>query len=802
MTEALAEAATAVAPTVHLAENPGSPSQPFALLVTQAMGEGLQGRPRHVPLGKLLRELMEDGEPDEAYRLLTPLRAAAESVPWLQSMLDNKQIFQAMPLSADEAFDVLRSVPTLEAAGLHTRLPDWWKRRKAPGVSVTLGEEGGQVAADALLTFDASVAVGEHVLSEQELADLLEEARKGPGLVRFKGDWVEVDEDRLQAAVAQMSRLRREGQDGVSFVAGMRMLAGVDQLQDNALQWDGDGDDADRVWVQAVAGPAMRATLRKLRDPGRPDASQLQSLRADLRPYQREGVAWMRLLTGLGLGACLADDMGLGKTLQVLAALNADAAERRGASAADAGADAGARPTLLVVPASLLHNWEREARKFTPDLKVELFHPSVAGRQRMDAAEALAAKHPDASHAAFRGVDLVVTTYAMLVRLPWLADVHWHRVILDEAQAIKNPATHQTRAAKKLTADARIALTGTPVENRLADLWSLFDFLNPGLLGSRRQFQELCKRLTERPELAEAVGGEPVEGPADADSKPDLKAAYAPLRKLIQPYVLRRLKTDKSVIADLPDKIEQRTDCYLSKQQVKLYQKVVERLGRSLKEMQGIQRKGVVLQTLTQLKQICNHPDHFGGGQRWSTGASGKFEQLQELGERIADAGDRVLVFTQFREVMDPLADLLAGVFGRPGDMIHGSVNVAKRGQIVERFQSEGGPPFLILSLKAAGTGLNLTRAAQVVHFDRWWNPAVEDQATDRAFRIGQTRNVLVHKFVTLGTVEEKIDAIIRDKRTLADALLDGGGQGEAKLTELDDDALMQLVRLDAASAG
>ncbi|MGH8301076.1 MAG: DEAD/DEAH box helicase, partial [Steroidobacteraceae bacterium] len=374
------------------------------------------------------------------------------------------------------------------------------------------------------------------------------------------------------------------------------------------------------------------------------------------------------------------------------------------------------------------------------------------------------------------GIDVALTTYGMLARSEALRSRTWRLAVLDEAQAVKNPGAQQTRAVKQLKAGSRIAMTGTPIENRLSDLWSLFDFLNPGLLGDARAFATAAKRL----------GGEAGQG-------------YAPLRKLVQPYILRRLKTDRRVIADLPEKTEVKAFCGLTREQAALYERCVAGLQRALSQTEGIQRRGTVLAHLMQLKQICNHPAHWSGQGDYAAARSGKFERLAAICEELAQRQERVLVFTQFREMTEPLAAHLGEIFGRPGLVLHGGTAVAKRQGLVEQFQLEGGPPFFVLSLKAGGTGLNLTAASQVIHFDRWWNPAVENQATDRAFRIGQRHNVLVHKFVCRGTLEEKIDALIEAKAGLARDLLDEGG--ERLLTEMSDEELMSVVALDIHKA-
>jgi non-specific serine/threonine protein kinase len=357
-----------------------------------------------------------------------------------------------------------------------------------------------------------------------------------------------------------------------------------------------------------------------------------------------------------------------------------------------------------------------------------------------------------------------------------MKELRWRCLVLDEAQAIKNPGAKQTRTVKKLHARWRLALTGTPVENRLGDLWSLFDFLNPGLLGSAKAFGRLCKSMAKR--------------------KND---GYAPLRSLVGPYILRRLKTDKRVISDLPDKTEVTAHCLLSKHQAALYKQSVDELARTLRETDGIQRRGLVLAFLMRFKQICNHPSQWLGDGEYDPAHSGKFQRLIALCEPIAARQEKLLVFTQFRAIMPALQRCLTESFGRPGLLLHGGTPVKKRAGLVRRFQDEESVPFMILSLKAGGTGLNLTAANHVIHFDRWWNPAVENQATDRAFRIGQKRNVLVHKFVCKGTVEERIDEMISGKQKLSDQVLTGGG--EAKLTELADDELLAMVRLDLQSA-
>jgi len=563
----------------------------------------------------------------------------------------------------------------------------------------------------------------------------------------LRGRWIELDRAELRATLDRLRAIERAAAGGVGFAEAMRLVAGAAITEAPAA----DATPRPRV----IAGAWLAETLAGLRTPAALAAIDPgDALRAELRPYQAVGVRWLHLLAQLGLGACLADDMGLGKTMQIIALLLA---------ARQAPGRALAAPHLLVAPASLLGNWTGELARFAPSLHVVVAHPSA-----MPAAALATAAAPDLER-----IDLVITSYGTLARAPWLAATRWGLAILDEAQAIKNPGTKQTRAVKALDAHARIALTGTPVENRLGDLWSIFDFLNPGLLGAAKDFTRYTKNLP--------AGG------------------YGPLRELIRPYVLRRLKTDRTVIADLPDKTELTAYCALSRKQAALYQQAVDDLAAKLKATAGIERRGAVLASLIRLKQICNHPSHWLGDGDWREPDSGKLQRVRELAEVIAAKQEKLLVFTQFRETCEPLAAFLTGVFGRSGLVLHGDTAVKDRSALVRRFQDEEDVGFFVLSLKAGGTGLNLTAASHVLHFDRWWNPAVEDQATDRAFRIGQRRNVLVHKLVCRGTVEEKIDELIAGKRALSRQLFDAGG--ELKLTELSDAELLKLVTLDLDSA-
>ncbi len=743
--------------TFHLAENKRSPETPFAFMATFTHRLSSQDKPVHLPLARALQDYAGAKNQAALRALLEPVHRASERSPWARDMMESRRIFQPQAWSPAQAHAFLKEAPAMEECGIVVRIPNWWRGGKGPrpGVSVTIGgTTSGGVGVDSLLQFRAAAALDGEELTDAEWRTLMAAQEN---LVLLRGQWVEVDREKLQSVLAHWKQVQADSGDGVSFLKGMRMISGVRET--------GNGEENAELadWSQVSAGGWLRDTLESIRSPeqaGKFDPNA--GLNASLRPYQAKGVHWMWFLQSLGLGACLADDMGLGKTIQVISLL----LQLRRESAPPK-----AKPSLLVAPASLLMNWRNEIERFAPSLRVVTAHPSQspdgAWREEKTAAKWMA------------GADVVMTTYTQAGRLGWLAGREWRLVILDEAQAIKNPGSGQTKAVKKLKAGARIALSGTPVENRPGDLWSLYDFLNPGLLGSAPEFSRYVKAIQK---------AEP----------PD----FAPLRRLVQPYILRRMKTDRSIIADLPDKTEVTVSCGLSRKQAALYQESVRELAERLDSADGMQRRGLVLAFLMRFKQICNHPCQWLNDGEFAPADSGKFGRLTELCEEIASRQERALIFTQFQEMTAPLEAHLRTVFGRPGLVLHGGTPVKERAKMVAEFQREDGPPFFVLSLKAGGSGLTLTAASHVFHFDRWWNPAVENQATDRAFRIGQKRNVLVHKFVCRGTLEERIDAMLTEKRAMAESLLGGEGGAETLLTELDNAELLRFVSLDINSAG
>ncbi len=720
----------------HLVEN-RTGSSPFAFLATYATRIDERGKARHLPLKHAVQEFA--GDSTRLLQLLATVYAAGRRSALVARLVDSGELFHPLAWSPAEAHTFLKEVPLYEEEGVLCRIPNWWRAR-APTVRVQVraGEQRpAGLGQKALLAFDVGLALDGEAVSPEELQALLEATE---GLALIKGKWVTVDAEKLRRTLAEYERVRGLLEAGLSLRDALRL-----SLDPTRLGGSGDADTAPEI----SQGEWLLGVTTRLRSPARLEAVPPGAgFAAELRPYQQHGLNWLWFLHTLGLGGCLADDMGLGKTVQVLAFLSRLRQEARPA------------PSLLVLPASLLGNWKREIGRFLPALRVYDAHPSL----RADG------KVPALSTKEMGQWDLALTSYALVPRWAWLRELPWDYVILDEAQAIKNPGSAQTRAVKALPAHNRLVLTGTPVENQLSDLWSLFDFLNRSLLGSAQEFKLFSKGLAADP------------------------AGYAPLRQVISPFLLRRLKTDKAIIADLPDKVELTAYAELSRRQALLYDRLVMELREQLDSAVGMQRRGVVLAALMKFKQVCNHPDQYLGQQGYAEAESGKFARLREIAEVVLEKRERMLVFTQFREITEALHGFLETLFGRPGLVLHGGTPTRVRTALVEQFQGRDYVPYMVLSLKAGGVGLNLTRANHVVHFDRWWNPAVENQATDRAFRIGQRKDVLVHKFVTRGTLEERIATMLEEKRGLAERVI--GGAGEGWITEMDNEQLLQLVSL------
>lgn len=734
--------------------------------------------------------------------ILKELGRASRLYRRLEEALEDSQPTQ-LALTTKQAYEFLREVrPILMEQGFAVQVPDWWDSpmaRLGARLRVDSGEEadldaqgrttttsaaGTQLGLGSLVKYRWEIAVGDTSLSLHEFEQL---AAKRTPLVRVNGRWVEIRPEDVQNAI----KFIRENPGGEMSVGDALRMAYASDLKETGIPVIGLEASG---WLQAfLESEANAQSLRTIEPP--------QSFLGTLRPYQVRGVSWMAFMERLGFGLCLADDMGLGKTIQLLALM---AFEREGSSAessatptsnapgavgdsADATSSSDSRsagPTLLLVPMSVVGNWIHETKRFCPHLKVVVHH----GTDRL-LGESLIREASSA--------DLVITTYALAHRdRETLQQINWWRIVLDEAQYIKNPAAKQTQAVRSFKGARRVALTGTPVENRLAELWSIMDFLNPTYLGTAGGFRQRFGVAIER--YHDRARGEQLRG-------------------LIRPFILRRLKTDPTVVADLPEKVESREFCHLTSEQASLYESCVRRMLSEVEEAEGIQRRGLVLSALIKLKQICNHPaqllkDHEKdlddapdenlpkGAVLVQPSRSGKCIRLLEMLDEVLAEGDKALVFTQFRQMGHMLQGMLRHQLGRDVLFLHGGTTQAQRQSIIETFQKDSSTaPILILSLKAGGVGLNLTAATHVFHFDRWWNPAVENQATDRAYRIGQTRTVQVHKFVVRGTLEERIDQMIESKTALAENII---GSGEQWLTELDTSQLREILTLrnDAVS--
>ena len=711
----------------HLVEHKDE-NYPFAFLATYS--EGDKENVTHVPL----KNALENGNnelniQDNLVKLLSAVSRAADKSNFISDLIESGELFSPLRFTPEEAYIFLRETPIYEECGVVCRIPNFWRKKANAKLKARVGSsEPSVVGLDTLMAFTPSIYLGDEEFTREEIEQLLEETR---GLAFLKGKWVEVDPDKLSSLLEAFDKI--DGMD-LSLAEAIRMQSGMLPVTD---------DDEEDIQIEVTNGEWLDALKAKMVNPAKIAEQRVgESFQTELRGYQVKGFNWLNFMSQIRFGALLADDMGLGKTVQILALLDFLRADKI--------------KTLLVIPASLITNWIKETERFAPLLRVKLLHGKETSFSAKDA-------------------DLFITTYGMAARIPPLTEVTWDLLIIDEAQAIKNHRSKQTTAVKKLPAKSRIAMTGTPVENRLSDLWSIFDFLNKGLLGSQKEYTSFTNKLKED------------------------TAGYEKLRNAVNPFILRRLKTDKTIISDLPDKTEIKQYTTLSKKQIVLYDQLVHELESIMEDpgLAGIHRKGIILASIMKFKQICNHPDQYLGSGEYAPRYSGKFETLSEICGTIRDKRERVLVFTQFKEMTEPIADYLRTVFEREGLILHGGTPVKKRGSLVERFNSPEYVPYMVLSLKAGGVGLNLTGANHVIHFDRWWNPAVENQATDRAFRIGQQKNVCVHKFVTAGTIEEKIDILIESKQKLAGEVI-AATSGENWVTEMSNKELFDLFRLGA----
>ncbi len=696
----------------HLVEDKHG-THPFAFMATYSP----ENSRTHLPLRYALEEYRDDRE--RLIALLSNITDVAERSQFISSLMDTGEILHPIGFNIDEAYTFLREVPIYEECGIRCRIPNWWYgNRSNIGLGARIGDGSeGYIGMDTILSYRPELSLDGVTLTEEEILEL---TRGTEGLAKIKGKWVEVNQSRLKRTLDAYDRAKELMTSGITMGDALRMMFSGGHTQELGER------------VEVEFGEWMNEFLKRLSEPDTSDIVVPPEFKASLRPYQKTGVAWLTQLSRLGLGACLADDMGLGKTVQMLGYLSTRMTE-------------GIR-TILVVPPSLMGNWVSEAERFLPSLSVNTIH----GDTRED-----------------DGSALTITTYGMLTRVGWLSKTDWDVVILDEAQAIKNPGTIQTRASKLLRGRFKVALTGTPVENGLWDLWSIFDYIIPGLLGDEPYFDRIVNDSGDR--------------------------TYATLRNVTSPFILRRLKTDPGIADDLPDKNETKVYVNLSRKQAALYSKLADSLKDSLEHMDPKYRSAVILSSLTKFKQICNHPDQYIGSGDYLPRYSEKMQALQQICGTICERKERVLVFTQYKEMTEPLNECLSKVFGKEGLVIHGGVSPKQRSKMVERFNSgDNYIPYMVLSLKAGGVGLNLTAANHVIHFDRWWNPAIENQATDRAYRMGQSKEVTVYKLVSKGTIEE-IDDMIESKTGIANAVI---SSGERWITQMSNEEIASLFTL------
>ena len=693
-------------------------------------------------IGKV--SVLERSGPNVREFLLLSLGQASGICPGIAASLEDAKL-AGHTVDTAKAYEFLtEEAVALEQAGYGVMLPAWWSRKGTKARLVARAnvkspkmQGGSGLSLETIVQFDWEAALGGQKVTVDELEEL---ARIKSPLVRVRGQWMEMNAAEIQSAIDFL----RKGAKKAALRDIVRMSLGA---EDAPRGLDFDGVKA-TGWIADVL-ERLDGTA------GLEDVEPPEGLLGTLRPYQLRGYSWLSFLRQWGLGGCLADDMGLGKTIQTLALIQ------------HCWQTGDRRPVLIVCPTSVMNNWHKEATRFTPGLPMLIHHG--ADRRRGASFKREAGKHA-----------IVVSSYGLVQRdIKLLKGMRWGGIVLDEAQNIKNPETKQAGAARSLKADYRFALTGTPVENNVGDLWSIMEFLNPGFLGTQGEFKRNFFV--------------PIQAAQD-------HSAAERLRRATGPFVLRRLKTDRSVISDLPEKMEMNVFCSLTKEQASLYSSVLKETERALHSAEGIQRKGIILGTLSKLKQVCNHPAHFLGDNSGIANRSGKLARLTEMLEEVVEVGDRALIFSQFVEMGHILKRHIQETFGREVLFLHGGVPRGQRDRMVERFQNgHTGPQIFILSIKAGGTGLNLTSANHVFHFDRWWNPAVENQATDRAFRIGQRRNVQVHKLVCAGTLEEKIDEMIKRKRHVAESVI---GTGEGWLTELSNDDLREVLALSREAVG
>lgn len=734
---------------------------PFKFLAT--INLRIPGKPRNQfkPLGILLKDLKESSKKNIFNQIISPIQKAKEESSFVKDLWQKDQLFTPTQLTADQANLFLKDNLNITQNGIKCNMPKSWQTNpvKSAKLNLTLENDSNEkqslLGFSSLLRFNFYIQLGDQKISLEEFEKIKSKEEK---LIEYHGKWIQLNPKKIDELLSNwQNALATTYKNGISFTEAIRLLSGLNLNQKNHLTGPNE-------LLKIETNSLLESKLADIRTPKNFNVEKnLEDIKflflGSLRPYQLAGLQWLYSLTQLQLGGCLADDMGLGKTIQILALLSLRVFK-----------DKISEPNLLIVPASLLGNWQQEIKKFCPTLKYFIYHRSFHSKDKLVELEEN-----------FYGIHLIITTYGMVTKESFFKKYSFQIIVLDEAQNIKNPGTNQAKAVKSLIGKVKFALTGTPVENNIWDLWSIFDFTCPGLLGNLPQFKLYCSNLENQD-----------------NPKADI---YKGLKRLVSPYLIRRTKSDPKVISDLPAKIEMINYCNLTPKQITLYQKEVLLLKKSLESDDGIKRKGAILKALIKFKQICNHPSQYLGDNSYSPSQSGKFAKLKELTEVIADNHEKVLIFSQFKELIDILQHFLTEIFSQPGLILHGSQSPSVRKKVVEQFSAKSGPPFLVVSLKAGGSGLNLIEANHVIHFDRWWNPAVEDQATDRAYRIGQKKNVLVHKFICKGTIEDKIDILIRDKKDLSSKLVQSSSGIGSSLMNLNNKDLLNIMSLNLNSS-
>lgn len=684
---------------------------PFAFLLTYS--EKKAGKVIHKPFTQALKAYADDKE--KLLALMASVLKIEKESSLIHQLMESGDLFHPIGFAADEAYTFLKEIPLYEKYGVVCRIPNWWKTRKNRlSVSLKIKDKNSFLSAQNLIHLRPVITADTLEYTREEIDEFL---KLSEGLHLIKGKWIEINHEKLARLLEELDLLTERHSNGLT----------IQELIQEAAKSEAEAE----IYFPFV----KELTARLLRADGEQNNPLPSSFQGKLRPYQEAGRVWLHRMNRLKLGVCLADDMGLGKTVQIIAFLDAQRNQNK--------------KYLLVLPASLIGNWESELRRFAPEISYSIYHGANKEADKF----------------------LTITTYGMLRNDVLLKEQKWDGVILDEAHAIKNPAVKQTKAVKALQADMKIAMTGTPIENNLMDLFSLFDFINTGLFGNAQKWKKWEKEIHDRPEN------------------------YERIKMMVQPFMMRRLKTDPTIVADLPDKTETVEYIDISQKQLSLYNRVLQSIEESLENSEGMQRRGFILSAIQSMKQILNHPSQYTADGEYKPSDSGKFARLGELCQSIYENRERVLIFTQYRELTEPLARYLQTIFHAPGAVLHGGLTVKQRTKIVNQFNSvDVYVPFMVLSLKAGGVGLNLTAANHVIHFDRWWNPAVENQATDRAFRIGQDKNVFVYKFIARKTLEEKIDRLIQSKTDLADAIVQ---ENKAPaITELSNAEIMNIFRI------